>query len=207
MQCVLFSLKFWIKIHISNLSLIRFSIQIKRDNNNKKIVLNAEKKLRKKVIKKYRKENRYDFIFLLILQCYVLTLFILSIATDSSLLSLILAIFSLITTFSFEALEWIDFKSKSVSSCLINYILKNKAIIMLLIPVFFLITMIPLFIWNKLDANSYIQITQTIDPHIPNIITAITFALYFTSFYIRNYYKKREAFITSFNQKFKQQYK
>lgn len=46
-------------------------------NNNKKIVLNAEKKLRKKVIKKYRKENRYDFIFLLILQCYVLTLFIL----------------------------------------------------------------------------------------------------------------------------------
>lgn len=67
--------------------------------------------------------------------------------------------------------------------------------------------MIPLFIWNKLDANSYIQITQTIDPHIPNIITAITFALYFTSFYIRNYYKKREAFITSFNQKFKQQYK
>ena len=31
-------------------------------NNNKKIVLNAEKKLRKKVIKKYRKENRYDFI-------------------------------------------------------------------------------------------------------------------------------------------------
>lgn len=168
-------------------------------NNNKKIVLNAEKKLRKKVIKKYRKENRYDFIFLLILQCYVLTLFILSIATDSSFLSLILAIFSLITTFSFEALEWIDFKSKSVSSCLINYILKNKAIIMLLIPVFFLITMIPLFIWNKLDANSYIQITQTIDPHIPNIITAITFALYFTSFYIRNYYKKREAFITSFN--------
>ena len=113
-------------------------------NNNKKIVLNAEKKLRKKVIKKYRKENRYDFIFLLILQCYVLTLFILSIATDSSFLSLILAIFSLITTFSFEALEWIDFKSKSVSSCLINYILKNKAIIMLLIPVFFLITMIPL---------------------------------------------------------------
>ena len=176
-------------------------------NNNKKIVLNAEKKLRKKVIKKYRKENRYDFIFLLILQCYVLTLFILSIATDSSFLSLILAIFSLITTFSFEALEWIDFKSKSVSSCLINYILKKKAIIMLLIPVFFLITMIPLFIWNKLDANSYIQITQTIDPHIPNIITAITFALYFTSFYIRNYYKKREAFITSFNQKFKQQYK
>lgn len=169
-------------------------------NNNKKIVLNAEKKLRKKVIKKYCKENRYDFIFLLILQCYVLTLFILSIATDSSFLSLI-------TTFSFEALEWIDFKSKSVSSCLINYILKNKAIIMLLIPVFFLITMIPLFIWNKLDANSYIQITQTIDPHIPNIITAITFALYFTSFYIRNYYKKREAFITSFNQKFKQQYK
>lgn len=69
-------------------------------NNNKKIVLNAEKKLRKKVIKKYRKENRYDFIFLLILQCYVLTLFILSIATDSSFLSLILAIFSLITTFS-----------------------------------------------------------------------------------------------------------
>ena len=31
-------------------------------NNNKKIVLNAEKKLRKKVIKKYCKENRYDFI-------------------------------------------------------------------------------------------------------------------------------------------------
>ena len=36
-------------------------------NNNKKIVLNAEKKLRKKVIKKYRKENRYDIIYLLIL--------------------------------------------------------------------------------------------------------------------------------------------
>lgn len=176
-------------------------------NNNKKIVLNAEKKLRKKVIKKYRKENRYDFIFLLILQCYVLTLFILSIATDSSFLSLILAIFSLITTFSFEALEWIDFKSKSVSSCLINYILKNKAIIMLLIPVFFLITMIPLFIWNKLDANSYIQITQTIDPHIPNIITAITFALYFTSFYIRNYYKKREAFITEYSRAMKSHFR
>ena len=79
-------------------------------NNNKKIVLNAEKKLRKKVIKKYRKENRYDFIFLLILQCYVLTLFILSIATDSSFLSLILAIFSLITTFSFEALCLITIK-------------------------------------------------------------------------------------------------
>lgn len=122
-------------------------------NNNKKIVLNAEKELRKKVIKKYRKENRYDFIFLLILQCYVLTLFILSIATDSSFLSLILAIFSLITTFSFEALEWIDFKSKSVSSCLINYILKNKTIIMLLIPLFFLITMTPLFICTFLPGT------------------------------------------------------
>lgn len=127
-------------------------------NNNKKIVLNAEKKLRKKVIKKYRKENRYDFIFLLILQCYVLTLFILSIATDSSFLSLILAIFSLITTFSFEALEWIDFKSKSVSSCLINYILKNKAFIMLLIPVFFLITMIPLFICVRARRNRPLRV-------------------------------------------------
>lgn len=176
-------------------------------NNNKKIVLNAEKKLRKKVIKKYRKENRYDFIFLLILQCYVLTLFILSIATDSSFLSLILAIFSLITTFSFEALEWMDFKSESISSRLATYILKNKTIVMLIIPILFIITMIPLYIWNKIDADLYIQTMQNIDSHIPNIVTSITFALYFISFYIRSYFKKREAFITSFNQKFKQQYK
>ena len=175
-------------------------------NNNKKIVLNAEKKLRKKVIKKYRKENRYDFIFLLILQCYVLTLFILSIATDSSFLSLILAIFSLITTFSFEALEWMDFKSESISSRLATYILKNKTIVMLIIPILFIITMIPLYIWNKIDADLYIQTMQNIDSHIPNIVTSITFALYFISFYIRSYFKKREAFITSFNKKFHHPY-
>ena len=176
-------------------------------NTNRNMVQDSENKIRDKAIKKFHEENRFDLKYLFLMLCYVVVFFLLSIVTDSTFFSLILAIFSFITTFSFEALEWIDFKSKSVSSCLINYILKNKAIIMLLIPVFFLITMIPLFIWNKLDANSYIQITQTIDPHIPNIITAITFALYFTSFYIRNYYKKREAFITSFNQKFKQQYK
>ena len=117
-----------------------------------------------------------------------------------------MAIFSFITTFSFEALEWMDFKSESISSRLATYILKNKTIFMLIIPILFIITMIPLYIWNKIDADLYKQTMQNIDSHIPNIVTSITFALYFISFYIRSYFKKREAFITSFNKKFHHPY-
>ena len=61
-------------------------------------------------------------------------------------------------------------------------------------------------IWNKIDADLYKQTMQNIDSHIPNIVTSITFALYFISFYIRSYFKKREAFITSFNKKFHHPY-
>lgn len=175
-------------------------------NTNRNMVQDAENEIRNKAIKKYHEENRYDLKYLFLMLCYVVLFFLLSIATDSAFFSLILAIFSFIITFSFEALEWIDFKSDSISSHSVTYILKNKMIVMLIIPVLFMISMIPLYIWNKLDADLYKQAMQSIDSHIPNIVTSITFALYFISFYIRSYFKKREAFITSFNKKFNRPY-
>lgn len=175
-------------------------------NTNRNMVQDSENKIRNKAIKKYHEENRFDLKYLFLMLCYVVVFFLLSIATDSTFFSLILAIFSFITTFSFEALEWMDFKSESISSRLATYILKNKTIVMLIIPILFIITMIPLYIWNKIDADLYKQTMQNIDSHIPNIVTSITFALYFISFYIRSYFKKREAFITSFNKKFHHPY-
>lgn len=160
-------------------------------NLNKNIIHDTENEIRNKTVKKYHKENKFDFKYLFLVLCYVVVFFLLSITTDSTFFSLILAIFSFITTFSFEILEWIDFKSELIYSRLISYILKNKTIIMLIIPILFIITMIPLIIWNKIDAILYKQAMQNIDPHIPNIVTSITFALYFISFYIRSYLKRR----------------
>lgn len=175
-------------------------------NTNRNMVQNSENKIRNKAIKKYHEENKFDLKYLFLMLCYVVGFFLLSIVTNSTFFLLILAIFSFITTFSFEALEWMDFKSELISLRLTTYILKNKMIVMLIIPILFIITMIPLYIWNKIDADLYKQTMQNIDSHIPNIVTSITFVLYFSSFYLRSYFKKRKAFITSFNKKFHHPY-
>lgn len=104
-------------------------------NTNRNMVQDSENKIRDKAIKKFHEGNRFDLKYLFLMLCYVVVFFLLSIVTDSTFFSLILAIFSFITTFSFEALEWMDFKSESISSRLATYILKNKTIVMLIIPI------------------------------------------------------------------------
>lgn len=71
-------------------------------NRNTKIVKNAKEEVRKKAIKKYHEENRWDLTMFIILFVYVFIFLCKSIVDDSSFLSLILALFSFGTTFCFE---------------------------------------------------------------------------------------------------------
>lgn len=134
-------------------------------NRNKKIISNVTKEFRKKTIKKYHKENISNFMSLFLLLFYVLCFIVISFISESTFFSLALAIFSFIVTLSFEVLEWMDFKSESISSRSINRILKNKTIVLLIIPILFVIAMFTFVILNKLNPNSFIQ---NIDSHVPN---------------------------------------
>lgn len=90
-------------------------------NTNRNMVQDAENEIRNKAIKSIMKKT--GLILYIYLLCYVMLLFFLAVdCYRFSIFSLILAIFSFITTFSFEALEWMDFKSESISSRLATYI-------------------------------------------------------------------------------------
>lgn len=171
-------------------------------NRNKKIVKNAKEEVRKKAIKKYHQNNRLDLILLIGALSYPIIFFVISFINGSVLLSLLLSIFSLLTTFVFEFLEWTEFKLKFRPKSKFIYfsqrIFKNKSIVLLMIPVMFVVVMASLYIIHKINPKAYIKEINNIDVHIPNIITTVTFVGYFISFYIRNYSEKKEKFIASF---------
>lgn len=175
-------------------------------NDNKKIVLNAEKELRKKAIKAYHEDNRLEFRTLFCVLCYAIIFGLISIINDTVFLSLILSIFSFATTFGFELIEWLNYRSNLQNKFLGKLILKYQTNALLIGIIFFLILVLPFCIYAKIDSEGFKQLTQHTNTHIPNIITSLTFVAYFISFYLRSYFKKRDSFIESFNKKFKQPY-
>lgn len=160
-------------------------------NRNTKIVKQAKEKVRKEAhFKRVREKVEMivlDFGLLIALICYPIVLAVISTENDSTFFSLIASIFSLITTISLEVWEWANLtsktKSKNKSFHILQKIFKHKNIVMLMIPGLFTIFMIILCIINVPKINSY----------LPNIITTATFIIYFSVFYKRSFYQKKNV--------------
>ena len=158
-------------------------------NRNKKIVKKVREQARKKTgiktIINIIDIFIYNFAFFLVLICYPIAFLLLSFLDKSELLSFVLAIFSFFTTLCFELLEWANLTSKTKSKNkffhILQKIFKHKNIVMLMIPGLFTISMIFLCIIN----------IPKINPYLPNIITAVTFIIYFSVFYKRSFYQKK----------------
>lgn len=145
-------------------------------NRNKKIIKKAKEKAHKKShFKKIREKVEmivFNFGVFMCFICFPVTFLFISFNNDSVFLSFLFAIFSIITTFIFEILEWKDLKSKNIA--------------MISIPVIFMFFLLILYIINKALPKVY-ALLNNIDSHIPNIITMGTFVVYFTLFFIRNH--------------------
>ena len=66
--------------------------------------------------------------------------------------------------------------------------------------------MVGINIYSKATSDSFTYFEQNINSHIPNIISSLTFGIYFFSFYLRGCLKRKDMFIESFNKEFDQPY-
>lgn len=164
---------------------------------------NAKNSTYQKEIKTYHSQNVSDFCVLLGVLCYAILFFLISLINDSIFLSFILSIFSFVTTLGFEILEWLKLNTKFMSSSLGKYTQKNPNSTLFISPFLFLVFSTPLAIYSKLDSKSYISFIQSMDSHLPNIIAALSFIMYFISFHIRNYIIKRRNFKNSISEEAK----
>lgn len=152
----------------------------------KKIVMKAKEKVRKKAhFKKIMKKVEmivFNFGVFMCFICFPVTFLFISFNNDSGLLTILLAIFSVITTFVFEFLEWIELKSKSKIKS------KNQNKAMVIIPAIFMVFLLILFSINKFKPNLYFKLNNYINKatRVPNIVTTFSFILYFVSTFLRN---------------------
>lgn len=165
-------------------------------NVNKNIVSKSQERIRNKLCKDYKTEKHLEFFTLICVVGYVFMFGIISIINDSVFFSLILSFFSLSTTLSFELTEWANFTNRF--KFLQKFTSKNQINIILIGVCIFVIIIMPLCVYSKIDHKHYINLVKKIDTHTPNIITTITFVLYFVSFYIRNYLRNRQIFMSKF---------
>lgn len=148
-------------------------------NKNKKIVKKAKEKARKKErnkkIKKFINMIVFNFGLFICFICLPIIFLVISFDDDSAFFAFLLAIFSFITTFVFEILEWKRGKPK------------NKYIVMIIIPSIFLILLAVLCVINKSNPNIYAKIINYSNKatHLPNIVTTATFLVYFISVFCR----------------------
>ena len=70
---------------------------------------------------------------------------------------------------------------------------------MLIDITFFIFLMIGLIVYSKTVSTGLEYFEQNINSHIPNIISSLTFGIYFFSFYLRGCLKRKDMFIESFN--------
>jgi len=165
-------------------------------NANKKIISESRERAKDKLCKNYKAEKNLELFTLISVVGYAFIFGIISIITDSAFFSLILSFFSLATTFSFELIEWADFTNRL--KLLQKFTFKNQINTILIGIFIFILIVIPLCFYSKFDHLNYIKLTKKIDGRIPNIITTVTFMLYFISFYLRNYLKKKQMFMRKF---------
>ena len=170
-------------------------------NRNTNIVHKSEKKLMKMAINEYYDENKIEKQSFFCVLIYVVAFIAISFSNNSTFFSFMLALYSLIITFFFEGVEWVKYKSKNGNS-LIYKIVKYYTNILLFATLTFVIVCVPLYILYKVNNNLFENVINSIDSRVPNIMTSITFMVYFLSYYFRNHAIKRQLFIDSYIKKY-----
>lgn len=78
-------------------------------NKNRHGVNQHDESQKKEIKKQFRRENRYEFSIIAFSLLIAITLFLIALYNNTTFFSLLLAVYALIVTISFETLEWLKY--------------------------------------------------------------------------------------------------
>lgn len=163
-------------------------------NKNRRGVNQHDKKQKDEIQKQFQKENRYEFSIISFSLLIAITLFLISLYNDTTFFSLLLAVYALIVTISFETSEWVKYGAATPGRKqfkFIKFMLKYYSFVLLGASAIFFLFMFILHFFTP-------AILKNVPSQIPNILTIGSLIGYFCSYSLRNYFQKRQAFIKKY---------